>query len=155
MSYLDMLYLLFIFKMSDIKFRLDSINEIALICTLADYHKKFTGYSLIKDMSIKLNKNVSSSLIYPLIKRLEALKYIRKIGVGNRRKNFYIMTLKGRIFCNKTKHSFIALSKRITRLGYRGGIKITNKNKKKIKKSKKSKVSKKKIKIKNQKILGH
>ena len=124
--------------LKSLKLRLDSINEIALICSLASYHKKFTGYSLIKDLSTKLNKNISPSLIYPIIKRLESLNYVKKVGVGDRRKNFYSLTLKGRLFCNKTKYNFIALSKKITKLDI--GTKIKTGNKKK--KSRKSKTKK-------------
>lgn len=67
------------------------------------------GYELIKKVEEKLGKKPSPSQIYPFLRELEKLGYIRSKGVGERDRHVYFLTAEGRGFVGRLFVRFGAL----------------------------------------------
>ncbi|MEW6062837.1 MAG: PadR family transcriptional regulator [Nanoarchaeota archaeon] len=79
------------------------INNILKLYILVLLHQKPKhGYELIKELSIKMNKRISASNIYPFLSTLKKAKYIKINRVGGREKKVYYLTNDGKRFIKNT-----------------------------------------------------
>lgn len=75
------------------------------------YEEPIHGYGLRLKFKKRLGKNVSYSLIYPYLSKLEKKDYLRieMANVGQKEKKLYHLTSKGKNFAEKMFHRFSRL----------------------------------------------
>ena len=78
------------------KLRVDSLARLYVLLLLQGGKKH--GYELIKLIRERTGKTVSPGQIYPFLKKLEKLGYVKGEQGGGREKKSYNLTKTGRIF---------------------------------------------------------
>ncbi len=98
--------------------KINNMIKLSALCLLNNGPKH--GYELIKEVGIKLNKNISASHIYPFLKELQENSFVNCNIVGKREQKKYELTTEGKHFVTNTLDDFQSI------------IKITNKPKIKV-----------------------
>lgn len=76
--------------------RIDNMVKMCALLMLQGRPKH--GYDLIKTISDRTGKNVSAGQIYPFLKQLQKLGYVKVKAKGSRERKSYVLTPKGRKF---------------------------------------------------------
>ncbi len=82
--------------------KVDSLIKLHILISLNNKEK--TGYELMKELSNKLGKRISSSHIYPFLKELKENYYVNIRQMG--REKIYNLTSSGVNFVNETLLKF-------------------------------------------------
>lgn len=73
-------------------------NLVKLYALLLLQGKPKHGYEIIKTIKEKIGKNASPGQIYPFLKKLQKLGYVKIRKVGTRDKKVYVLTKSGESF---------------------------------------------------------
>lgn len=83
------------------------VDNLVKLCTLLLLQgKPEHGYEIIKTLKEKLGKNASPGQIYPFLKKLQKLGYVKIKKTGSRDKKVYVLTKSGRIFSKNLIEKF-------------------------------------------------
>ena len=94
--------MIFIFPMAKVK--ITNMLKFYTLCLLATGPKH--GYELIKELGLKLGRNISASNVYPFLDILRKNKLIKFNTVGKRDKKTYHLTAEGKKFTNDMFNKF-------------------------------------------------
>ncbi len=83
--------------------RLRDLRKFCILCLLES--KELCGYEIMKIFRDVLGRQVGSSFIYPTLRKMEKLGYIKSkvMSVGKRRKKVFYVTELGKQVCMSTK----------------------------------------------------
>lgn len=84
--------------------KITNITKFYTLLLLSEKEKH--GYEIIKEIRKKIGKDVSPGQIYPFLKLLEEVEYIKSGEREEREKRKYKLTKKGRLFVNKMLDRF-------------------------------------------------
>lgn len=76
--------------------RIDNLVTLSTLLMLQG--KPQHGYEIIKTINERLGRDVSPGQIYPFLKKLKALGYVKMKQTGGREKKTYTLTARGRKF---------------------------------------------------------
>ncbi|MBI2970954.1 MAG: PadR family transcriptional regulator [Candidatus Aenigmarchaeota archaeon] len=117
--------------------RVDNLVKLYTLLLLQGRPKH--GYELLKTTGERLGRNVSPGQMYPFLKRLQKLGYVRVQESGSREKKAYALTAKGKKFSQLMIGRFsgimdLALKSRLRTCAhcgcevYRGGYRKSSRN---------------------------
>jgi len=81
-------------------------NIVKFYTLLLLYEKPRHGYEIIKNLSTKLEKNISAGEIYPFLKKLQKGNYIISKKTGLKGKKTYYLTKNGAVLVKKLFNRF-------------------------------------------------
>ncbi|MBI2579123.1 MAG: helix-turn-helix transcriptional regulator [Candidatus Aenigmarchaeota archaeon] len=74
------------------------VDNLVKLYALLLLQKQVHGYEIIKTIKEKLGRNASPGQIYPFLKKLQNLGYVKIRKVGTRDKKVYVLTKSGERF---------------------------------------------------------
>ena len=109
MIYLNLIKYLNLFLQEFIVAEVKITNLVKFYALTLLLEKPRHGYELIKEIGQRMEKNVSAGQIYPFLSLLEKNKFIKSKSLGEREKNVFILTPKGKDFARKMLSRFGSL----------------------------------------------